>query len=181
MTDPTQSPEWAAWPLTEKLVQLAAYHCDVLHVQEVPIGSNRGPWVDRYLESAGAEPGEPWCASFVTYLLKQCGYPPPVSLRSSGSPTPPGAGGAFPVGPAAVINWSRWAEHGNRIVADPGRGDLFFLLHANGQGHIGIVLGQAAPATIRTIEGNSNPGGSREGYEVVRRERPVAGLRFIRL
>ena len=162
MTDPTQSPEWTSWPLTEKLVQLAAYHCDVLHVQEVPRGSNRGPWVDRYLESAGAEPGEPWCASFVTYLLKQCGY------------------SVLPSSPAAVISWSRWAERSNRLVTSPGRGDLFFLLHANGQGHLGIVL-ENAGAEIRTIEGNSNGGGSREGYEVVRRQRPLTGLRFIRL
>jgi len=162
MTDPMQSPEWPSWPLTEKLVQLAAYHCDVLHVQEEPKGSNRGPWVDKYLGSAGAEPGEPWCAAFVTYLLKQCGY------------------SHIPPAPAAVIGWARWAENTGRIVASPGRGDLFFLLHANGEGHMGIVLENLGGA-IRTIEGNSNDDGSREGYEVVRHERPPAGLRFIRL
>jgi len=162
MTDPMQSSEWLTWPLTEKLVQLAAYHCDVLHVQEEPIGSNRGPWVDKYLEAAGAEPGEPWCAAFVTYLLKQCGY------------------SSLPSGPAAVINWSRWAEGSGRIVTVPGRGDLFFLLHADGEGHMGIVI-ENLGGSIRTIEGNSNTDGSREGYEVVRHERALAGLRFIRL
>jgi len=162
MTDPTQLPEWPSWPLTEKLVQLAAYHCDVLHVQEEPIGSNRGPWVDLYLEAAGAELGEPWCAAFVTYLLKECGDD------------------SLPESPAAVVNWSRWAEAKGHIVSDPARGDLFFLLHADGEGHMGIVLENMGSA-IRTIEGNSNTDGSREGYEVVRHERPLAGLRFIRL
>ena len=162
MTKPTESPEWAAWPLTEKLVQLAAYHCDVLKVQEDPIGSNRGPWVDRYLESAGASPGQPWCAAFVTYLLKQCGDD------------------ALPEGPAAVSNWSHWATQTGHLVESPGRGDLFFLLHANGEGHIGIVI-ENEGKVLRTIEGNSNNDGSREGYEVVRHQRPPDGLRFIRL
>jgi hypothetical protein len=162
MKNPTLLPEWSSWPLSEKFVQLAAYHCDVLHVQELPKGSNRGPWVDRYLECAGAEPGSAWCAAFVTYLLKTCGYR------------------HFPPAPAAVAGWARWAESGRRIVTSPGRGDLFFLLHANGQGHIGVVL-ENKGATIRTIEGNSNDDGSREGYEVVRHERALGGLRFIRL
>ena len=162
MINPSESPEWAAWPLTEKLVQLAAYHCDVLKVQEDPIGSNRGPWVDIYLESAGASPGEPWCAAFVTYLLKQCGW------------------SDFPSAPAAVSSWSHRAAQSDGTVETPGRGDLFYLLHANGEGHIGIVV-ENEGETIRTIEGNSNTDGSREGFEVVRHQRPLDGLRFIRL
>jgi hypothetical protein len=127
MKDPTQSSEWKARPLSEKLVQLAAYHCDVLHVQEEPRGSNAGVWVDKYLAAAGVGPGEPWCAAFVTYLLKQCGY------------------GSFPAGPAAVISWARWAELHHQLVPVPSRGDLFYLLHANGTGHIGIVLRTRVP------------------------------------
>lgn len=162
MTDPLKWPNWSSLTLREQLVQLAAYHCDVLHSEESPRGSNSGPWVDRYLAAAGLDPGAPWCASFVTYLLKQCGY------------------GVFPHGAGAVINWARWAEAGHKIVSKPERGDLFFLLHTDGTGHIGIVL-ENKGKTIRTIEGNSNDDGSREGYEVVRHERGIAGLRFIRL
>lgn len=150
--------------MTEKLVQLAAYHCDVLHVEEEPRGSNRGGWVERYLVSAGSEPGEPWCASFVTYLLKECGY------RS------------FPSSPAAVSGWARWAEAHYKIAFTAMRGALFFLLHADGTGHMGICLSSPdEDGDFRTIEGNSNDGGSREGYEVVRRVRNVSGLRFIAL
>jgi hypothetical protein len=162
MNNPQIRPEWPSWPLSEKLVQLAAYHCDSLHAHEEPRGSNRGPWVDRYLAAAGLPPGSPWCAAFVTYLLKQCGY------------------SHFPPNPAAVSSWARWAEVCGRVVAVPNRGDLFFLLHANGEGHIGIVLEDNGD-WIRTVEGNSNDDGSREGWEVVRHERPLAGLRFIRL
>src|SRR5690348_9736076 len=116
--DPTLSAEWAGWPLSERLVQLAAYHCDVLHVEEEPRGSNRGEWVDRYLAAAGAEPGEPWCASFVTYLLQQCGYE------------------HLPSAPAAVVGWARWAEAHYKIAFTASRGHLFFLLHADGSGHM---------------------------------------------
>ncbi|HVT12830.1 MAG TPA: hypothetical protein VHE55_11230 [Fimbriimonadaceae bacterium] len=164
MSDPTLSAEWAAWPLTEKLAQLAAYHCDVLHVEEEPRGSNRGAWVERYLAAAGAEAGEPWCAAFVTYLLRQCGY------------------GSFPESPAAVSSWGRWAEDHHKIAFTAMRGGLFFLLRADGTGHMGICLsGPDEDGDFRTIEGNSNADGSREGYAVVRRARNASGLRFIAL
>ncbi len=162
MREPTQHPSWTAWPLSEKLVQLAAYHCDVLKVAEEPRGSNRGPWVERYLKATGLGGGNPWWAAFVTYLLGECGYK------------------EIPIGPAAVANWSKWASRTKRLVSPPKRGDLFFTLNANGTGHIGIVLENKA-GRVRTIEGNSNSDGSREGYAVVRHERPIAGLRFIRL
>lgn len=162
MQDPLTLKEWSDWPLAEKLVQLAAYHCDVLHVEEAPHGSNCGLWVDRYLEAAGTSPGQPWCASFVTYLLNACGY------RSC------------PSHPAAVVSWARWAEKEDHLVGDPQRGDLFFRLHADGTGHMGVVL-EHLGASVRTIEGNSNVDGSRDGYAVVRHQRPVAGLRFIRI
>lgn len=162
MTDPTKNPNWQSWPKAEKLVQLAAYHCDELKVREEPKGSNRGPWVDIYLRAAGVDPGNPWCAAFVTYLLQRVGQE------------------QFPKHPAAVIEWSRWAEKSGHLVTEPKRGDLFFLLNSNGTGHIGIVL-ENKGTRIRTIEGNSNDDGSREGYAVVRHERPIRGLRFIRL
>lgn len=146
----------------ENFVQLAAHHCDVLKVKEEPKGSNRGPWVDKYLAAAGLEPGYPWCAAFVTYLLKQVKAMPKVN------------------GPAAVVNWKRWAEKNGKIVEVPKRGDLFFYVHPNGTGHIGIVL-ENKGATFRSIEGNTNDDGSREGYEVCRRVRSVASCRFIRL
>ena len=40
-----------------------------LGVMEVPPGSNRGPEVEKYLESVGCAPGDPWCASFVYWCF----------------------------------------------------------------------------------------------------------------
>ena len=154
--------DWAHWSLQERLVQLAAYHCDVLGVHEEPKGSNDGPWVRKYLRAAGIGFPAPWCAAFVTYLLKQCGYKD------------------FPNRPASVLMWSRWVEAKEKNVAEPKRGDLIYFLNANGTGHIGIVLERRADGTCRTIEANTNDEGSREGFEVCRRVRPLKGHRFIR-
>lgn len=164
MTHPMHNPEWEAWPLTEKLVQLAAYHCDTLKVHEEPKGSNDGEWVRKYLSAAGIHEPAPWCASFVTYLLRECGYAP------------------IPTHPAAVISWAHWGQASHKTVADPSRGDLFYLLHGDGTGHMGIVL-ENVKGKLRTLEGNTNDEGEREGFEVCRRTRWVGtlGLRFIRL
>lgn len=50
-----------AFNIATRALFRAAYACDVLHVQEVPKGSNRGPDVERYQAAAGSGPGEPWC------------------------------------------------------------------------------------------------------------------------
>ena len=42
------------------------------------IGStNTGPQVDHYLAAAGVAPGNPWCASFVTWSLEHAGHKMP--------------------------------------------------------------------------------------------------------
>ena len=73
-------------------------------------GANRGPQVDQYLAAAKVAPGNPWCASFITWSLEKAGHKMP--------------GGGW----AAVATWVRNAEQGNnglKIVsaeeARPGR------------------------------------------------------------
>ena len=42
------------------------------------VGStNTGAQVDEYLKSAQVAPGNPWCASFVTWSLEQAGHKMP--------------------------------------------------------------------------------------------------------
>jgi hypothetical protein len=48
---------------------LASAH-DEVGVHEWPPSSNRGP-VMKYLNSVGIHDGAPWCAAFVTYILKE--------------------------------------------------------------------------------------------------------------
>ena len=68
--------------LFSKVLEIAESQVGVL---EDPPGSNRGPQVEQYLQSAGCSPGDPWCASFVYWCFKKAseslGVPNPL-LRS---------------------------------------------------------------------------------------------------
>lgn len=46
--------------------------------------------------------------------------------------------------------------------------------------HVGVVTA-VSPVAVKTIEGNTNAGGAREGWGVFARERPRAGLCFLRI
>lgn len=154
----------------ESALQIAAKEHDVYHVKEVG-GANRGPRVEEYLHSVGLGPGNPWCAAFVNWCLRQAGF----------------LGGPMS-GAGAVRYWSKWANDRGRLLSGgkfAKRGDLFCWLNANGTGHIGFVCETKVVAGvwwIRTIEGNSNENGSREGDRVVRKWRMVTSkYRFIKL
>jgi len=56
------------------------------------------------------------------------------------------------------------------------RGDVFLLLYKQGQygwAHTGIVT-NVQGTKLTTIEGNTNNNGSREGYELLQRERDIS-------
>ena len=42
-------------------------------VREVPLGSDRGPRVDRYFRAASSRPGVAWCAAFVSFVAREAG------------------------------------------------------------------------------------------------------------
>lgn len=154
----------------ERALLVAAHECDVLHVRESG-GANRGARVEMYLASAGLGPGNPWCAAFVTWCLRKAGY--------EGGPQ---------AGMGAVRYWAKWAEDRGRLLsggAFASRGDLFLWVNPDGTGHIGFVCEAARRFGVwwvRTLEGNSNEAGSREGDSVVRKWRRVsARMRFVRL
>jgi hypothetical protein len=142
---------WRRLSPTEKALQIAAHFCDVEHVHEEPKGSNRGPWIDAMLEHAQTDIGQPWCAAFCWLCVTKAGISPRVVL------------------PAAVKSWKAFAQSNGRWVTKPKRGRLFVLPSR----HIGFVAGVEDDGSFRTIEGNSNDEGSREGYEVCRRVRSV--------
>ena len=51
-------------------------------------------------------------------------------------------------------------------------GQVFFLDHGGGLGHVGIIVGIEGESLI-TIEGNTNVAGGREGIGVFKRKRPI--------
>jgi hypothetical protein len=131
-------------------------------VEEEPRGSNWGPKVKEYLAAGGITVPAPWCMAFVIWCFGKAGDKMhPITASCS-----------FFLG---------WAKEKSRIVKKPLPGDIFLLVRPNGAAfHTGFVT---APGLLRfgTVEGNSNPGGSPEGFEVVKRSRSYRGVVFVRL
>ena len=107
---------------------------------EQPPGSNESPAIATYRSAtAGAVPGDGWCAYFVSWVARQAGTP----LGDQGQ-------GFGYVGDI----WS-WAQsHGRAIQNGPGvvpkPGDLIVF----GDQHVGIVDKVLPNGSIQTIEGN---------------------------
>lgn len=121
---------------------------------------------------------QPWCAAFVAWCVLQGMIREP--LLAVGERTRPRS--------AAVRDWIPWAmkpEHGCVVFGprdpkwQPEPGDIVVFTFS----HIGIVEGFDGWAKgLRTIEGNTDEEGGREGIMVARRVRPAGQCKsFIRL
>ncbi|RYD95992.1 MAG: CHAP domain-containing protein [Sphingobacteriales bacterium] len=111
-------------------------------------GNNDGRQVEAYLAYTGNKKGEPWCASFVSWVFGQAGFNQP---RSAWSP--------------ALFPQLRQVK-----TAKPA---LVFGIYFPTKGriaHVGLVEKQQGD-WLYTIEGNTNLAGSREGDGVYRRLR----------
>lgn len=139
-----------------------------LNVRENPLGSNRGVEVDAYLTSVGLRPppGNAWCVAFTYFCYEQ-------SARQLGIGNPH-------IKTAGVLDhWSQARLKpkvirvtASQALADPKLikpGCLFIIDTGGGFGHSGIVTGVNS-GRLETIEGNTNPGGSRNGIGVFKRD-----------
>ena len=161
-------PEWLdfrdfwALPIGERVLQLAA-----ARIGETEVKRNSSPWIDRFLASVGLTPGYAWCASFVYWTCRTAGVPAELLPQRRQA--------------AAVIEWRNWAKANDLITTKPRRGDLMFWVNSSGMGHIGFVT-SVTGGEVKTIEGNTNRAGSREGdgvYRKVRTDSPA--IQFIAL
>ncbi|TKC03482.1 C40 family peptidase [Pedobacter cryotolerans] len=111
-------------------------------------GKNDGTAVEAYLGYTGHKKGEPWCASFVSWVYGKAGY---VQPRTAWSP--------------ALFPLARQAIH-------PLPADVFGIYFPKLKriAHCGLVEKQQGN-WITTIEGNTNIAGNREGDGVYRRLR----------
>lgn len=133
-----------------------------LGVMESPIGSNRGPQVDQYLRSVGLGGGFFWCMAFVHWCFEQA---------ASGQ----GIANPFPKTAGCAVAWARVRKTAPQrtvtaaaALADPTivrPGFVFILDFGGGAGHTGFVK-QSLGGPLRTVEGNSNNDGSRNGVGV---------------
>ena len=152
------------------------------HLAEKPIelgGDNRGAWVRLYMDGMdGSEMA--WCAGFVCFILQQAclglGRSMPIKRRVGVDELvgDAKAGGRFIDGDALPTADARLS----RVPA----GSLF-ALRGSAAGdwiHTGLVT-QAGGDAFRTIEGNTNTDGSRNGFEVIARSRSYRSVDFILL
>ncbi len=112
-------------------------------VRERPMGSNRGPGVDRYLPgwAKRSKKGPPWCCFYVSWVGRE-------SL------------GKYPLGRihgSVAKMWAAAQEQGiaHTDVKNIQPGDIFVMLFEGGTGHTGFCLRRSANGKqINTNEGN---------------------------
>lgn len=158
--------------LPERIAALAE---SKIGLHESPLGSNTGPQIQEFFDADsydpnGSNPGDSgyaWCASFVCRI---------VQLAMDGfewtfkRPTTPGAW--------AFEKWSLAQDRSTWLLKpcrhDIRRGDIVIFNIS----HIGIAI-SAPDATghFRTVEGNTNKGGSREGTHVMLKRRHTSQIR----
>lgn len=139
--------------LNDKIIEVARKY-----VGTVETGRNSGPVIDLWLHAVGARPGDPWCAAFAWGMLDE-------AARKLGL--------ANPQRPTASVHWLWRTAHTRAKTGKPVPGSIFCIDHGGGKGHCGIVVGElpGKEPGIRTIEGNTNAAGEREGTMVRERER----------
>jgi len=145
--------QFTALPLVERALITASSQKGVKETR-----ANRGPMVDEYNKAGGAALGSPWCASFVSWCLIRAGVSRSDIMGKLGNP-------------AWTYNWYKWAKKYGHLVVKPKRGDLFVWYNNKSGGHIGFIVEVYDDGSFRTLEGNTNDGGSREGIEVAERIR----------
>ena len=136
--------------------------------EESPRGSNKSPYIKIMLRHVGVRIPAPWCAGFVALVLRDVCH---VDYPHSGF----------------VAEWSRGKWEKN-IIFDKRKGEklrpeqihkgqIFTIYFANlkRDAHIGIILGYENGHVI-TIEGNTNAGGSRDGYAVCIKHRSLNSI-----
>ena len=127
------------------------------------VGNNDGPEVDEYQKAVdGREGNEAWCMAFVQWLVKSTEEKLGVRLVN------------FKRTEHCLTLWASAKKRGT-AVQHPEPGDIMIMQHGGTtNGHTGIVI-VANPDNVRTIEGNTGPGGGREGDGVYYKTRPLFG------
>lgn len=156
--------------LGEMVVAYAEQHLKS-HPREVG-GQNMGPWVRLYMSgNQGVE--WPWCAGFVSYILKQAcqSLQKPLPIKTSVS--------CDSLAASAKEKGLFLAENKAADKSKLKPGAIFLNRRTSTNWiHTGILI-NAEPDIFHTIEGNTNDEGSAEGYEVCKRVRGYKSRDFI--
>jgi len=152
--------------ISEKMVSLAREEIGVSEVD----GTNCGPKVDEYKAATwlDADKGWPWCAAFICWLIREAIEGEDVKFSR------PETAGAWD-----FENWAkRQASNGVGLRKptneDIKAGDIVVFTFS----HIGIAIADIdSSGYVKTIEGNTNGAGSREGGSVLEKNRHVSKIR----
>lgn len=127
---------------------------------------NQGPGIQKYWGATSYTQGyadrQPWCAAFVSWVVKQSGVIPSNKL--------PNSSGAF--------SYRSWAQNNPsfaQLRKNPRfikAGDIVIFSFS----HIGIATSNSQGGTVRTIEGNTNAAGAREGNGVWEKTRSLGKI-----
>lgn len=124
------------------------------------IRPNWSPRIEMYLKNAGISARAPWCASFQQFITDRA-----AAAHRLHNPLDDVKLEAY------VPSYVEWAHKTDRIVSpeQAGVGDLVaFNFHGERFDHIGMMYGKVdAHGQFRTLEGNTNVKGAREGDAVL--------------
>jgi hypothetical protein len=154
-----------------------AYQIARMHSAEHPHeigGQNRGPWVKLYM-SGNHGVQYPWCAGFVSFILHQ-------TALATGETPPIGYTWSCDEMARMAKEANLWVPEGSKRME--GSGMHIFLIrnprNPKDWTHTGFGY-SFGPETFRTIEGNGNALGGREGLEVVELHRGYRNRDFVYL
>lgn len=104
---------------------------------ETPIGSNRSPAIDGYMDKVGSPRGLPWCAAGAAAWADDAGVDRPA--RWAG----------------AVSTWAEWGEANGLLTGtpEPGWFVLYAFHRAGVPDHMGVVV--RTDPLILTVEANT--------------------------
>lgn len=133
-------------------------------VREVPADSNRGKRVEEYQAATWLEgTGWAWCAAFMCWGIKKLGEEMPLPFERPRT--------------AAAWGFEDWARDQKLKLYKPRAtiqaGDIVMFTFS----HIGLAIADEKGGSVKTVEGNTNKSGSREGGGVYVQTRAVSLIR----
>lgn len=122
------------------------------HLGHAEVTRNRSPLIDSWKARCRLDPTKPyaWCASFLCCMIEDAGYKWVKSASVK-----------------RMLDANTWA-----LVDEPEYGDVLVHLNPDGTGHTAFFE-QTLRDKIESLDGNSDPSGTREGKLVCMVVRPA--------
>lgn len=155
-------------PLSPYITALLAITSSQVGVLEIPLYSNSGPQVNKYLLSTNLGPGYAWCMAFVYWCFQEA-----AAQTNSINPLAKTAGCLNQWNRTTLPKINKDEAINNPSLITPG--SIFIMDFGRGLGHTGIVE-SIEGGFINTIEGNTNTSLSRNGIGVFRNKRKINSI-----